>query len=745
MPIAVHRMRRLIAAGVCVVIAIACAFASVHGRQLQVAGASAHVVADLPTPMIGNSRAESADLQTLWRRAVLLANMLTSQPLLESVAHRAGVDPHQIGGTTLVTANVPTVMTEPDSERRAAAIASDTRPYRIEVQPSETLPAFNVYTRAPSAPEAERLAAGVAPTLNRYLRTMAVQRGQDPAKLVRLTTVGPVVGGVVGNGRSMIAGLGFLLGLGLSSLALAVGRRLRRRAVGTSSPIAEDAAPEHRPTAQRPRLRGGLPVPTGMVAALATAGGGTIALPQPRPLRARRARRHGVLTASARFARQAGDWPRTTRLLPWMLAVMNALVWLVPFNSIQLQASLPIDLKLDRLVLPLIVGVWILAVAMGGRQAPRIRVTWIHVALAACLIIAGLSLIVEGHAITQALELQTGVKKLTLLGAYALLFVIVASTIRPSEVPAFLRYTLGLAVVCAVGTLVEYRFHYNVFYSLPQKLLPSSIFQVTNLAESAAYDDIGRRLVRGPAEIPLESVAMIVMALPIALVGFIEATERRSRILNGLATVLLLAAMMATFRKSAFMAPVSVLLTLAYFRRRELLRLAPLALVLLVGIHVLSPGAFGSIAVQLRGSQALTVNTVSDRSSDYDAIRPDVWSHLALGRGYGTYEHQSYRILDMELLQELVEVGVLGLIAYVLTIVAVLWIAREPIRARRSRDGPVALAVAAAGVAFLVTSTLFDIMSFPHCPYIFLWLAGLLAVTVGPRARRHVGGAAWSS
>jgi hypothetical protein len=44
----------------------------------------------------------------------------------------------------------------------------------------------------------------------------------------------------------------------------------------------------------------------------------------------------------------------------------------------------------------------------------------------------------------------------------------------------------------------------------------------------------------------------------------------------------------------------------------------------------------------------------------------------------------------------------------------------------------VALACAAAAVAFLVVSFLFDTLSFPHVPYIFLSLAGLLAVVVRP-------------
>ena len=38
----------------------------------------------------------------------------------------------------------------------------------------------------------------------------------------------------------------------------------------------------------------------------------------------------------------------------------------------------------------------------------------------------------------------------------------------------------------------------------------------------------------------------------------------------------------------------------------------------------------------------------------------------------------------------------------------------------------------AAAVAFLVVSTLFDVMSFPHCPYILLWLAALLTVAMEP-------------
>ena len=43
---------------------------------------------------------------------------------------------------------------------------------------------------------------------------------------------------------------------------------------------------------------------------------------------------------------------------------------------------------------------------------------------------------------------------------------IVASVVRPGEVQAMLKFMLVLAVVMAVGMIVEYRFPYNVFYDL---------------------------------------------------------------------------------------------------------------------------------------------------------------------------------------------------------------------------------------------------------------------------------------
>jgi hypothetical protein len=696
----VHSQRqRLLVISCCALIALVCAVASVSHigvlppklglRHLDIAAASSRVTIDVPKPLITNALAQDGDFQALNRRAALVGNLMSSEPVRTRIAREARIDPSRVAAVTRITTGVQSAFTEPDSERRAAQIAAARKPYQLEVQPSQTLPLLSIYTQAPTVDEAVRLANAALPATRRYLTKLARKDGLPRAEEVHLDQLGPAQGAIVNGGaRVQIGGLTFLFVFASTCLlALGVARvRRGRRGVATGH------------------------VPPGADLA-------------------RIARERRLAHASRSVVQHAGDWPRTTRVLPWMVAVLIAVIFLIPFNDIQLNVSLPIDLKFDRLVLPFVIGTWALVLAAGGPNAPRLRLTWIHVALGAVVAVACLSLVLDAPGLNRTLEFDTSIKKLTLLASYVSLFVVVASVVRRTEVHAFMTFTLLLAIATALGMILEFRFEYNPFYSISDTVLPG-IFQV-GIIDPSGIDEIGRRAVQGPGQVPLEAVAMLAMALPIALVRLLQSGRMRERVCYAIAAAMLLAAMVATFRKTAFLAPISVCMTLAYFRRRELIKLAPLGVVLVLVIQVLSPGALSAVASQLN-SKRLGVTTVSDRTADYDAIRPDVWSHLAFGRGYGSYEHTSYRVLDMELLRQLIEVGVIGLLAYIMLVVAVVAVARGPIRARRSDDSPVALAVAAVAVCFLMVSTLFDVMSFPHVPYLFLWMAALLAVMTGP-------------
>ncbi|HEY0344643.1 MAG TPA: hypothetical protein VGC59_08345 [Solirubrobacteraceae bacterium] len=720
---------------------------SIKPRQLAIAGASARVIVDYPRSLLSDRLATDGDYRTLQKRAVLLGNLMASPPVSRLVARRAGLRPQQLAAKARVTAAVQDAFSDVVSEKRATELREAALQFQLEVQPDPVVPTLGVYGQAPTVAEAERIADAAVPALREYLQSLGTREGADPSRQIVLEQPAPARGAIINGGaKGEIFGLTFVFVFLLGIFALLLGGKLRRRLAGGSGLRAPDAAPAGEAWlpagGSAPRVRPSPAFgpafawhPLAMTPLVAGAGALTA------PGTVRRTADQRLATVSRRAALKAGDWPRTTRVLPWMIAGLIWIVWLVPFNEIQLSYSLPIDLKFDRLVLPFLVATWALALGAGGVGAPRMRLTWIHIGIAGVALAYLLSLVVGARQLNQSLELDTSVKQLTLLVAYISLFLIVASSVRRTEVPAFLKYTLVLAVICALGTIWEYRFSYNIFYSAAHAVLPG-IFTVGE-AEASAVDAIGRRLVRGPGAVPLEAVTMLAMGLPIAVVGLIQSKVTRARILYGIAVAIILAATVSTERKSALMAPLSVFVTLAYFRRRELMRLAPLGVVIGVMMLALTPGAAQSVVGQVSGSKS-GVPTVSDRTSDYDAVRPDVFSHIAFGRGFGSFKPPVHRVLDMELLGTIVQVGVFGLLAYFFMIGTIVAVARRPIRERRPLEAAAALSAAGAAIVLLVVSSLFDVMSFPHCPYIALWMAGLLAVVVR-RDPEPEPGAAWSS
>jgi hypothetical protein len=702
-----RRRRRLAIVGASAFVALIAAISSIYEiqllppsiqkRDLQVGVAATHAIVDYRSKGDGAAVADLVtynDLEAMTERTEPLGRVMTSPAVLDRIAKRLGIDPEQISAATQVTQSAPRSLKEPNNERRAAGILSEGDPYRIESQADPNLPVLGIYTEAPTPAGATSLADTAVGALNDYLGDQGDRGGIPTADVVHLTQLGAARGGPVDSTAPWkIAALTFTVVfggcLGLAALIPAVRRGWRS---GSRPATAARAAGEAVSTRLR-RKPVGATTPDG-----------------DRPRR--------------------DDWPHTTRLLPWMIAGFIAMLWLVPFNAVLLNASLPIDLNLDRLVLPVIVLTWVLALAAGGPGAPRWRFTPIHAALAAFAVVAGLSVVLNAELLDRALVLDLSVKKLTLLVAYLSLFVVVASAVRPAEVPAFLKYILALAVICAIGVIWEYRTGFNVFYDLTTRAAPG-FFQVPQFA--SVFDELGRRDVVGPTELGLEAVAILSMAFPIAIVGIMHAKRWSGRIVYGIAVLILGLAMLSTYRKSALLAPVTVGLALAYFRPRQALKLAPLAAVVIAVMAIAGFSAFQSVTGQFE-SDRLDVGTVNDRVADYDAVRPDVLTHPAIGRGFGSYENANApadnRILDSELLLRVVETGIIGLAVFLLVIGTVIVVAAGILRQGDPLRAPPALAIGAAGAAFLCLTSLFDEWSFPHAVYIFLTLAGLLAVLV---------------
>jgi O-antigen ligase len=423
----------------------------------------------------------------------------------------------------------------------------------------------------------------------------------------------------------------------------------------------------------------------------------------------------------------AGDWPRTTRLMPWLLATFLVMVWLVPYEAIKFSVPLPVDPLPDRFLLIIIVAA-MAAITLVTRKLPGHRPSpgfW--QALLVFTVVAMVSLAFNASRAAGVGEIDQGTKKVLLLWGNVVLFYVVARVMRPSELKPFSIFIIILASLAAAGTIWEYRTDYNVFYDYAYKLFN----HVASVAPTPGITDDGRDDTFGPTQHGLAVTTMLAIALPFAVLAMLRAPTRGKKILYGIATALILTGALSTLRKTGLIAPVTALLVLVAYQPRQMARLAPLAVIMVGVIHGMAPGALGGVGSQLTDN-FLGAGTTVGRTSDYAAVEPDYATHPFFGRGYGTPDvskSNTYRILDNQYLGQLVQVGFVGLIIYMALMFAGVLLAHDVIKHGITADRRVVGLAAAAGfVAFAVVSALFDVFSFSEGPYLFVFVAGMCSV-----------------
>jgi len=438
-----------------------------------------------------------------------------------------------------------------------------------------------------------------------------------------------------------------------------------------------------------------------------------------RPLLARPPAGRSLPVPASRLA----DWPRTTRLLPWALFGFVAMLWVIPFDSVVLPIGTPVDATLDRVFLVGLVAAWLIADTTLRRDRSVLH-SPIHWAFAAFVLIALLSVVVHAEALVRVGGLDLAIKQLALLTSYGVFFALAASILRPSELPKMIRAMLALAAFTALAVIVEYRFGLNVFHDWIGPLFPG----YARPEGIGTYDAIGRKLIYGPSVQPLAVAVMFSLVLPFAFAWLLKATERRERILYGAIVLLLIGGAVATQKKTSMVGPLVCIAVLCAYRPRAMLRLAPWAIVLVGVVHFFAPGALGAVVDQFSPGSVTKVNTTKDRVSDYSAVKPDLASHLLIGRGYGSYDQKQHRILDNEYLSLGIAVGLLGVIAYLAIFVTAFFCAHRVARCGDPERAPPGLAAAAAIVITLVAGAILDFLAFPQLPYLFAFIVAIAYV-----------------
>lgn len=436
----------------------------------------------------------------------------------------------------------------------------------------------------------------------------------------------------------------------------------------------------------------------------------------------REARSAASLNARA-AARHAADWPHTNRVLPWTLFGFVAMLWLIPFDSIKLPFGGPVDATLDRPLLVILAGVWLLAADVNGERG-RTKMSPIHWAFAIFIAIAIFSVLAHAEALVRVEGLDLAIKQLALLISYGLFFALAAAIVRASEVTKMISAMLFLASFTAAMVILEYRFGINVFHDWIGPLFPGYV-QPEGLG---GIDSIGRKLMYGPAVQPLAVAVMLSMTLPFAIAWLMKAKERRDRMLYAGMVLLLIAGAVATQKKTSMVGPLVAVLVLTLYRPRAMARLAPLAIVLVGVVHFIAPGALGAVVDQFAPSAVTQVDTTQDRVSDYEAIKPDLVASPLIGRGYGSYDQKKHRILDNQYLGLGIGVGLLGLIGYLAVFVTAFLSAHRVARTGDPDRAPPALGAAAAICVAVVAGALLDFLSFPQLPYLFCFIAAIAFV-----------------
>lgn len=428
------------------------------------------------------------------------------------------------------------------------------------------------------------------------------------------------------------------------------------------------------------------------------------------------------------------DWPHTTRLLPWGIAAFIVMLFLVPFDAMELRVPSPVDPRIDRFALLALGGLWLVMLAARGAVAPRLRRTPLNWGIFAFGTVAAASIVINAPLLSRSEELGLAVKKLLLFFAFVLFFVIVSSSLRRREVRAFAALIVVLASITAIGTTYEFRQGTNYFYEFAYKAARGPV----TVYPEPPDPKFGRQNVTGPTAHGLAVTVMLAMALPFALVGLLEARQRRQRYLYGLAALLIFLGCFSTVRKTGVITPAISIVVMCAYRPREMLRLAPFGLLILVMSQFASPGALTGLRYEFASG---SVDSTSGRTDDYAAVSPDIHRHIAIGRGFGSYDpkvhtlkkydKKRHRFLDNQYLTLAIEVGLIGLAAFVAMLLSG-WAAahRAALHPSLSRAGPAIAAVSGVG-AFALSAALFDVLAFPQADYMLFLVFGLAAAATG--------------
>jgi hypothetical protein len=201
---------------------------SVTPRALETATASTRVLVDASTSTVLDLSVDTYNFEAITNRALLVGNVMASEPVQRYIGRRAGVSPDLLQVASPITPEFPRPLAS-SGKKSSSDILKSPEEYRINIQANPTAPVLDIYAQAPTTEAAELLANGAVDGMKDYLRDLGATQGVPLPRQVRLEQLGRAEGDVINQGVSVkLAILSFLVVFVACSLTVLFIGRVRQ-------------------------------------------------------------------------------------------------------------------------------------------------------------------------------------------------------------------------------------------------------------------------------------------------------------------------------------------------------------------------------------------------------------------------------------------------------------------------------------------------------------------------------------
>jgi polysaccharide biosynthesis protein PslJ len=287
-----------------------------------------------------------------------------------------------------------------------------------------------------------------------------------------------------------------------------------------------------------------------------------------------------------------GLWTAVTHrfFLRWrvMLVAIVLVIMFVPIGRYALPGSLPFQLEPYRVLVGLVAVIWLASMLV--QPSTRYLPSGLGMPLGAFCVALLLSVGANAHRIHELHVEPEVFKALSFFASFVVVLLMFSSLIRTrGDLDVVIKAIVGSGAVIALLTVIESRTGWTPFNDL-WRVLPILEFDAAQVPDNLEQRGSDFRAVAS-SQHPIALGALLAMVLPLSL--YCGARFRGK--LWWIAAGLIALAVLTTVARTATLMLMIEGIALILIKPRKVLKMWPLALPVLVVVHILVPGTLGSL------------------------------------------------------------------------------------------------------------------------------------------------------